>query len=228
MRLIHIAPTNLIAHVDKYFNKGLNMVLTHLVLNNPAYREAMAKLKGIKFLDNSYFELGYCMRPQEMIEAAKLVHATHLICPDGTTEGAELFKEHGYKVICIPKWASQFEEFMRDPAIDIVGVSEEHFAYRHSPGARYELFRDHLTDDMPEKKIHLLGGTDSLWELGMLKPFDKHIYSWDSSMAIWQGHLGVDVERMKRKDTTSVDFDEEVQWNFQMDWNISFLERITR
>lgn len=184
IRLIHITPTNLIGFVDSVYNKGLNMVLTHLVLTNPEYRQAFKAIDGEKYLDNSFFELGYCMQPEEMITAAKMVDATVLICPDGTLEGLELFKKHGYKVMAIPKTPEQFTEFMYSSDIDLVGVSEEHLNYRHSPGARYELLRDCLKDDMPSKKIHLLGATDSAWELGMLSPFSKYIYSWDSSAAI--------------------------------------------
>lgn len=228
MRLIHIAPINLIPFVDKHYNKGYNMALTHLVLDNPEYREAIGKLKGTKYLDNSFYELGECLSPAQMVKAAKMIGATHLICPDGSYKGAAKFVREGYKVMTIPKTPKQFQKMMQDPDIDLVAVSEEHFDYRHSPGARYELFRDYLTDDMPKKKIHLLGATDSLWELGMLSPFDDWIESWDSSAAIWQGHLGHSIRTRQRKDTTSVDFDTEATWNLMMENNIQFLEGITK
>ncbi len=228
IKLIHIAPTNLIAHVDTHHNKGINMILTHLVLASKPYRQAMRKLEGIKYLDNSFFELGYCMTPEEMLTAARMVNATHLICPDGTADGLQEFKEAGYKVMCIPKSADQFKHMMYNEEIDMVAVSEEHLDYRHSPGARYELFRDHLEEEMPKKKIHLLGATDSLWELGMLTPFTEFIYSWDSSAAVWQGHLGNIVSRQLKKDCTSVDFGLTVEWNMFMYNNIKFLEEITK
>ena len=228
IKLIHIAPTNLIGLVDTMYNKGLNMVLTHLVLSDEAYRREFKKIKGEKYLDNSFFELGYCMKPEEMITAAKLVDATVLICPDGTLEGLELFKKNGYKVMAIPKSPEQFVEFMFAEEIDLVGVSEEHLNYRHAPGARYELFRDFITEDMPKKKIHLLGATDSCWELGMLSPFSDYVYSWDSSAAIWQGHLGNVLRQQTRKDCTAVDFSVEVNWNLFIKENINFLEEITK
>lgn len=228
IRLIHIAPTSLIAHVDAHHNKGLNMVLTHLVLTDDKYRQEMKKLTGIKYLDNSFFELGYCMKPDEMITAAKLVDATHLICPDGTTNGMSLFKAKGYKVMCIPNSPEQFVEFMDNPDIDMVAVSEEHLDYRHSPAARFELFRDHISLDMPKNKIHLLGATDSCWELGMLLGYSDYIFSWDSSAAIWQGHLGDQLRYQPRKNCTSVNFSEDVSWNMFMHNNIKFLEEITK
>jgi len=227
IKLIHICPTNLIKFVDERYNKGLNMVLTHLVLEDEQYRKEMKALKGVKYLDNSFFELGYCLPPADLIKAAEMVDATHLICPDGTYDGFEEFKQAGYKVMTIPASPEQFREMMLNPEVDLVAVSEEHLNYRHDPGARYELFRDHITPDMPKKKIHLLGATDSLWELGMLSPFEDYIESWDSSAAVWQGHLGNLVKTQFRKDCTSVDFSEEVQWNLFMVANIKFLQEIT-
>jgi len=224
IKLVHIAPTALIKYVDDCYNKGLNMVLTHLVLRDEAYREAFKQVKGEKLLDNSFFELGYCMKPKEMVKAAQLVDATTLICPDGTTEGLELFKQNGYKVMCIPKDANQFRDFMYSPSIDYVGLSEEHFAYRHCPGVRYEVLRDNLTSEMPKKKIHLLGATDSVRELSLLKPFEQYINSWDSSAAIWQGYLGNLLETQQRKDCTPVIFDKDMEFNLFMRRNITFLE----
>ena len=224
IKAIHIAPTNLIEFVDKNYNKGFNMVLTHLVLSDENYRNTFKKIKGEKYLDNSFFELGYCMKPKDMVKAAKLVDATTLICPDGTTQGIELFKKEGYKVMCIPKDATQFRDFMYSPSIDYVGLSEEHFAYRHCPGVRYEVLRDNIDSNMPKKKIHLLGATDSINELSMLRPFSEFIISWDSSAAIWQGHLGNQLSSQTRKDCRSVEFDREVEWNLLMEDNIRFIE----
>jgi hypothetical protein len=164
-----------------------------------------------------------------MLEAADKVKATILICPDGTRDGLKEFKEAGYKVMCIPKTPEQFCEFMFDREIDMVGVSEEHLDYRHSPGARYELFRDYLTVGMPKKKIHLLGATDSCWELGMLSPYSYWIYSWDSSAAIWQGFCGELLKNQTRKNCLSVRFDEPLTYiNLFMQENISFLEGLVR
>jgi len=228
IKVIHIAPTANMLEVDTKYNNGLNMILTHLVLNDKKYREVAAKLPGVKYLDNSFFELGYCLKPDDMVKAAKMVDATVLICPDGTLDGADYFRSEGYKVMAIPKTPEQFVEFMNDKNIHLVGVSEEHLDYRHSPGARYELFRDYIEPMMPKNKIHLLGGTDSIWELGMLKPFDAYIESWDSSAAIWQGHLGHDLSNIARKDTTSVDFNANVNlYSLTVVKNIDFIASLT-
>ena len=129
--------------------------------------------------------------------------------------------------MCIPKSPEQFKDMMYDNRIDFVGVSEEHLAYRHSPGARYELFRDHVDAMMPKKKIHLLGGTDSIYELGMLHPFKQYIYSWDSSAAIWQGYLGHHLNNVTKKDTTSVDFHAKINLDNEIiQENISFVNKL--
>lgn len=233
IKAIHIAPTKNMLEVDMDYNKGLNMLLTHLVLNDSAYRTTAHMLQGTKYLDNSFFELGYCLSPKAMIEAAELIRQENdimvLICPDGTLDGMKEFKAAGYKVMTIPKSPAQFKDMMYDNRIDYVGVSEEHLAYRHSPGARYELFRDSIDAMMPRKKIHLLGGTDSIYEIGMLHPFRDYIYSWDSSTAIWQGHLGHKINDVVRKDTTSVDFTVQVNLDKpEVVNNIKFIEKLLK
>lgn len=233
IKAIHISPTKNMLEVDMHYNKGLNILLTHLVLNNDEYRATALMLSGTKYLDNSFFELGYCLSPKAMIEAAELIRQDGdtmvLICPDGTLDGMKEFKAQGYKVMAIPKSPAQFKDMMYDNRIDYVGVSEEHLAYRHSPGARYELFRDHIDAMMPKKKIHLLGGTDSIYEIGMLHPFRNYIYSWDSSTAIWQGHLGHRINDIVRKDTTSVDFTVKVNLEKpEVVNNIKFIEKLLK
>ena len=223
IKAIHIAPTSLVKYVDKHYNKGLNMVLTHLVLEDEEYRKAFKEIEGEKYLDNSFFELGYALPPEDILAAAKLVDATVLICPDGTMAGMEDFLSQGYKVMCIPKSPEQFVDFLTNPLIDYVGVSEEHLAYRHNSGARYELFEKYLKEGMPRKKIHLLGATNSIWELGMLSPFSEFIYSWDSSACIWQGHLGNLLRTQRRKECKEVDFKADVKFNLFMESNINFV-----
>ena len=229
IKAIHIVPTANMLEVDRRHNKGLNMLLTHKVLEDRNYRDTARQLGGTKYLDNSFFELGYSLSPKEMLQAAELCGANVMICPDGTYNGMKEFKANGMGVMTIPKDPRQFIDMMYDPDVDYVGLSEEHIDYRHSPGARYELLRDHVRDDMPKKKIHLLGGTDSIWELGMLHPFRQYIYSWDSSAAIWQGHLGHKLWDMPRKDTTSVDFDAKVDINDPLiKKNIEFVNKLLK
>lgn len=233
IKAIHIAPTKNMLEVDAKYNKGLNMLLTHLVLNDEEYRANALSLSGTKYLDNSFFELGYCLSPKAMIEAAdnikKLGDTMVLICPDGTLDGMKEFKAQGYKVMAIPKSPAQFKDMMYDNRIDYVGVSEEHLAYRHSPGARYELFRDHIDAMMPSKKIHLLGGTDSIYEIGMLYPFRNYIYSWDSSTVFHHTRKNIRLSDMVRKETTSFDFKVPINTNSPLfKSNIQFVEKLLK
>lgn len=231
IKAIHIAPTKNMIEVDKKYNKGLNMLLTHLVLNDEEYRFNAYHLIGTKYLDNSFFELGYSLTPKAMIEAAKSVQngddTLVLICPDGTLDGMEEFKANNYKVMAIPKSAAQFKDMMYDNRIDYVGVSEEHIDYRHSPGARYELFRDHIDAMMPKKKIHLLGGTDSIYEIGMLHPFRDYIFSWDSSTVCHHTSKSIKLNDTVRKETSSFDFNQTIKLNSLLfHHNIQFVQRM--
>lgn len=225
MQFINITPTNLIGQVGN----TMEMALTHLVLNNDKYRQAMQKVTVPMLLDNSYFELGYCLSPKAMIEAAKQIDNPDmtLICPDGTMDGMQEFKDAGYKVMCIPKTIEQFQDMVYDNRIDLVGVSEEHFDKRHSVAARYNLFKNHMPA-MAQKKIHMLGGTDSMWELQLVAPFARYIHSWDTSMPVWQGHLGQDISRQVSKDVTGVDFDAEVHIGKTIIDNLAFVENIIK
>lgn len=208
MHFINIAPINLIGKV----HNTMEMALTHLMLSNKAYAEAMGQVTVPIILDNSFFELGYSLPPEYIIKAAKMLTSApfvYLVCPDGTREGQEEFIKAGYKCMCIPKTVEQFQEFMEDPTVNLVGISEEHFDKRHSVGARYNLFKTSMPL-MAHKKIHMLGGTDSLWELALVSPFKDFIHSWDTSMPIWQGYMGHMIDRQVAKNTTSVDFNQVV------------------
>ena len=208
MHFINITPVNLIGKVGN----TMEMALTHLMLSNEAYSDAMGEVTVPVLLDNSYFELGYSLPPKDIIKAARMLKkakCVYLVCPDGTRDGQKEFIKAGFKCMCIPKTVEQFHEFMEDPTVHLVGVSEEHFERRHAIGARYNLFKDHMPA-LASKKIHLLGGTDSMWELALLSPFKNYIHSWDTSMPVWQGQLGHKIDRQVSKDTTSVDFNQYV------------------
>lgn len=219
MKLIHIAPTNLIEFVDEEYNKGLNMVLTHLVLNDEVYRETFAAITGEKYLDNSFFELGYALPVDELLQAAELVNATTLICADGTREGMMAYKLAGYKVMCIPITIEQLDMMLADERIDYVGVSAIHFP------DRFDILS---TCDFPDNpKIHILGMGHPR-EFKELSVFKKHIVSWDTSAAIWQGHLGHHLATLEAKDKTPVRFNEEVTFNLLMKDNITYMEECAK
>jgi hypothetical protein len=217
VKFIHIAPTNLVKYVDENYNKGLNMVLAHEVLENAEYAGTFKKLKGEKYLDNGFFELGYSLSPEEIMEAADVVGATVLICPDGTREGMHLFKAEGYKVMCIPTTEAQLEMMLADEQIDLVGLSAIHFPDRSS--ALYDL----VYKNCIQPKLHILG-MQAPSEFEMLSKYKDYIVSWDTSAAIWHGYLGKLLTLETEKDKTPVDFSMKVNWDTIMADNIKFME----
>lgn len=221
MKMIYIAPINLMRIVDANYNKGNNMLLAHMVLGSKEYATIGRELHGEKFLDNSFFELGKALSVNEILEAAKIVGATTVICEDGTLNGFTTFKKNGYKVMAIPTTVEMFNEYMLNEDIDFVGVSAIHFK------SRYNLLL-HNTDDTTQKKIHILGSGDSMWEFGALSPFKHCITSCDTSAPIWQGHLGNLIRDLRVKDRTPVDFSANVEFNLIAQANIDFLEEITK
>lgn len=85
-----------------------DFVLAHLVNENTTYRNFYAdqRLKGREvWLDNSLIELGYPLSKTEMLNAALLCNATHIIPPDWpedpdkTCKTAIEMKGKGYKII---------------------------------------------------------------------------------------------------------------------------------
>lgn len=209
MKFIHIAPKQLMEKVSEY-NQGLDMILTHKVLEDEEYAKIASNLNSKKILDNSFFELHYSLPPNDMIEAAHKIGATWLICPDGTTDGLQEFKNNGFKVMCVPTSKAQFHEFMSNSDIDLVALSEEHLTYRHDVSARFYLLQevgDYYLNKGVKDKIHFLGMGESAWEVGMCMPWKNLIHSWDSSSAIWHGLHDIDISKMHGKMSKAVDFD---------------------
>jgi hypothetical protein len=184
-------------------------------------------LPSRKILDNSFFELHYSLPPKDMLEAAYKIGAEWLICPDGTKDGLKEFKEHGFKVMCVPVNKMQFHEFMLDENIDLVAVSEEHLTFRHDISARFYLLQevgDYYLNKGIRDKIHFLGMGESAWEVGMCMPWKKLIHSWDSSSAIWHGLHGIDISKMPGKMSKGVDFNFDCSQNKnQVESNIRFI-----
>jgi len=215
MHFMHIAPTNLMPFMDKHYNKGFNMLLTHLVLQNEDYAKTARELDGVKYLDNSFFELGYSLPTADLLHAAEVVKATTIICKDGTTDGLGSYKESGYSVMCIPKTIAQLQSMLDNKDIDLVGLSYIHFVNRFNT-------LDIVT--LPkEPKIHILGMRRAE-ELQQAKACKKHIVSWDTSAAVWQGHLGNSLSSNPPKNTTPVDFTAKLEWNLLMEDNIKFIK----
>ena len=206
---------NMMKFVDEKYNKGTNMLLVHEVIKGGKYFAEAKKLKGEKYLDNGFFELGKSLDVTTMLDAAEIIEATVLICEDGTRNGMGEYKAHGYKVMCVPTSITQANMMLADDGIDLVGISGIHFKDRYEALSKL---------DMPDSpKIHMLG-MKSPDEFCKLSEFKKHIVSWDTSAAIWQGYLGHQLSILPEKDKTPVDFSVQAEFNLIMEDNIKYIE----
>lgn len=85
----------------------------------------------------------------------------------------------------------------------------------------FELLNQHkLLGKKTHNRFHCLGLTDGPNEIDLLKPYHKHIFSWDSSSAIWHG-----VNRIRFDDSpTGLRFgkyEQEVEFNHRRPENVN-------
>lgn len=195
-----------------------HMALAHLC-GDPFYTEPFANSNQTVYLDNSYFELGYSLDTEAMLKAAEAVRADVIILSDGTLADIEVYQAQGYQVMAIPSGPNMEDQFLAalyNKAIDYVGLSFTHASRamgtsRNDPSARFR-FLQSLGCMLPNKKIHMLGMTDSVFEVSLVKPYHFAIASWDSSAAVWNGVQGIRVDQMLGKNLKPVDFDAKVEW----------------
>lgn len=227
MNLAFIAPTE---HIKKAMAASdINMCLAHLC-EDPLYTEAFKESSKYTILDNSFYELGRCISTDEMLIAAEKVGADCLVMEDGKTEQFMTYSLEGYEVMFIPKTLEDFKMAMRAEEISKVGISaiwaEKYLGLtRNWPFARFLFMRQGWEAGFSASKVHLLGATDSLMEIGVCKPF---VSSWDSSAAVWSGLHGLDVSRQTVKFAKKVDFNSKLPWTEQVEQNIQFIKEISK
>jgi hypothetical protein len=227
MELAFIAPT-------KYTNKAIehsdvNMALAHLC-EDERYANSFASSDKYTFLDNSFYELRYCLCEATMLKAAKAVKADCVIMSDGTTDSIGVYKREGYEVMYIPTTVKEFKDAMYSDEIDKVGLSFFHVEQligsdKNNPASRYNFLRAYFEEGMDTKKIHMLGATDSMYEIALCKQW---VGSWDSSAAVWGGLNNVDLRTQTTKNPLAVDFDTELAWNNLCTDNINFIKELTK
>lgn len=233
IKFSHIAPKSCLS--ESLAASSIHMALYHLT-NDPAYCEAYRSAPQEVILDNSFFELGKCPPVEAMLDAALKVNADYVVLKDGTLEGLTAFKEAGFKVIAVPagpRMEEQTIEWAQNSDVDLVAISFTHAAraigvMKNNPSARFEFMNSIDFRLIPEGKVHMLGMTNSVHEVLLMKPFWKYINSWDSSSAVWNGLYDIDVATMPLKNPLPVDFDTLLVWNEQCDKNIQYIHRLTR
>lgn len=82
----------------------------------------------------------------------------------------------------------------------------------------HQLEKRNLLTDMATKRFHCLGMVDGPKEISLLRPYHRHIFSWDSSAAVWAGLNGILFDNsptglMNGKFEKEVDFDFESMHN---------------
>lgn len=215
------------AHLEESIARSdVNMALAHLC-GDYAYTKSFAESEKYTILDNSFFELGYSLPVADLLTSAEKVKADCIVLPDGTVEGITKIKLAGYQVMYIPTTGEEYKEAMESGDIDLIGLSSywcaKSLGLDKNDYAARRKFLD-LYDIGGSKKIHVLGATDSLAEIELLRPYHDLINSWDSSAAIWSGINGLSVKEQKKKFTETVDFDSDLGWTSFCETNINYIK----
>jgi hypothetical protein len=152
-----------------------------------------------------------------------------IVLPDGSYKDLSYVKSCGYKVMVVPTTFKMLKETLNDELVDLVGFSAIHFDKKHSVGARFNVLNqlnEELDISLLPKKLHFLGGSNSLVELILVSPFRNLIHSWDTSMPVWQGHLGKKIYDQHKKDATPVDFNQFVRFSEEVLSNLQWVQDV--
>lgn len=165
----------------------IHLVLAHMVLSNPSYREFYKNEKKYKILDNGAFELRQPLSTRDIIEAAELIGADEVVAPDMFDDGEKSYdltksfgtsvrvlshpKEHNFKIMGVPhgkdfiEWLECFRKLYDNAHIDVIGIGYQSCrVFRHMwPHEKsLSLIRSNLVHTLSSrfthKPIHLLGG----------------------------------------------------------------------
>lgn len=230
IKFAHISPYLYMELAHKH--SEVNLVLAHLIGDNE-YTRFYAQSPKPTIMDNSAFELGASFEPEKLLELGKMVKADYIVLPDypgqdsqKTIDAAKkyipIFKEAGFKCFYAPQASKgdldgllrSWEWAANNPNIDLIGHSilAAPLAYNNTVkvGARYEILKlleEQEWSSKLKKRIHMLGMLDTVREIHLCQPFEKFIYSWDSSAAAWAGCNLEDVYDRSTKFDLPVDFD---------------------
>lgn len=198
MQVIHIMPASANFLIN---SQPMQMMLTHLVERNTAYKRWCKHVSGYKILDNSLIELGGAVNIGRVTKAAQAIEADEIILPDvfldcwQTVRAVEASIEYlrtnrllgKYKImaVCQGKDAGEFrqcfDKLKRMPEVDVIGIPKVCAKFSH--GGRPD-FEDLWTAPAFDKKVHLLGVWYSWEELYRFKK-PNFIRSVDTAMAAY-------------------------------------------
>ena len=234
IKFAHIAPKTCMA--PAMMESGIHMALFHLT-NDDSYNKPFREATREVIMDNSFYELGICPPVSALIKAAHKINADYIVLPDGTLDGIDEVKAAGFKVMAIPAgpdMTRQFEAWMGDDNVDLVGLSFFHSRLaigsdnRYDAGARFNFLQTVGNIYHMKKKVHCLGMGDTVHEVQLLRPYWDIIKSWDTSAAVWSGLHDIHVKHTRVKLHTAVDFDTLLPFNGLCAQNIQYINSLTK
>lgn len=209
---------------------NFSMVLAHLVLENKEYAKFYRASNKPKLLDNSFFELGYCLSNDDVLRAAELIRADCIVLKDGTFYGIKEIKAQGYEVMYVPETFEQLVEAISLTKITKIGLScikaPKFLGAEPFTNNRFEVLEQAVAVSEATNRvtpsIHLLGATN-----GMLDEVCKfnHKYgtsfSFDTSLPIWLGLNGKFLAKGSARLKEHCDFETQKEWNIFCEANIA-------
>lgn len=215
-----ISPFSVMSKAAEY--SDFHMCLTHLVLANKDYAEFYKNENKFKLLDNSYFELGECVKCYDVLKAAEKIKADCLVLSDGSLDSIYQYKKEGYAVMYIPKDATAFKIAMKASEIDKVGISCLHIpqfmGYESFTGnSRKDFLKKYWEKGFDKNKVHLLGSMNlPLLELTSIRDYASSI---DTSYPVWAG-MNKQLIRDRERRYTHCNFYTDLDWQIECEENI--------
>lgn len=211
MNLCSIVPVN---HADWMYEMPDVMLLTHLALKYPEYKELASKKSNYKILDNSVIELGEAFDISKVYKVAKEVGANEIIledCYPDSTKTIEAIKRSlkwlkdnnrlgEFKLQAVCHGANE-EEFKKTfdfintcDEIDVIGLPKVLSTWCGERWKLYHIFKN------TNKEIHFLGSWYNLKEIySMPKEVWNKVRSCDTCLpslyAIQSKHVWEDRDK---------------------------------
>lgn len=157
---------------------------------------------------------------------------------DKALEMIPIIKESGFKTFFVPQskigdlddYLATWDWALNNEDIDLIGMSilgaPNAFGVERGNQLQRYLSRLIIFQFLVEKRmlsstrdierIHCLGMTDGPAEINLLKPYERYIFSWDTSSAVWAGINGIRYDNsptglVNGKFELEVDFDSNIE-----------------
>lgn len=252
IKFAHISPVSFMHLAES--KSGINLVLAHLVGDNE-YTKFYRSSEKETIMDNSAFELGESFDPEKLIDLGHMVRANYLVLPDYpsqhfalTIDAAEKwipkFKQAGFKTFFVPQsdkgdlngYLQAWKWAIDNPDVDLIGCSilgapnalgiNDKYLRMSARYSILSMLSEKLDMDSLYKRVHMLGMLDTVREISLCKMFEKYIYSWDSSAAVWAGMNCETLADRYSKFELPVDFSATSLLGYMVEQNIDFVNSL--